>query len=227
VNPCFKGFSRHTLDFLVNLGVNNNKAWFEAHRKQYEEHVLAPLKDLVSDLSGTMLVIDPDLVTIPAVDRTISSIYRDTRFSHDKSFYKTCLWITFKRQIKEWKESPCFFFEITADSYRYGVGFYSAAKETMDRLRCFIDRKSVEFQKVVAIYKRQGTFVLEGEVYKKPLNPALSESLQQWYQRRNLYMVCNRDADARLFSRLILVDLREGFTILAPLYDFLWKVKSG
>lgn len=35
---------------------------------------------------------------------------------------KTCLWITFKRYSPDWKQAPCFFFEITADSYRYGMG---------------------------------------------------------------------------------------------------------
>lgn len=81
----FTGFSQNASAFLRDLAANNNKAWFEAHRQEYEEHLLEPLKALVSDLSGFMLSIDPDFMTIPAVDRTISRIYRDTRFSKDKS----------------------------------------------------------------------------------------------------------------------------------------------
>ncbi|HEX9080075.1 MAG TPA: DUF2461 domain-containing protein, partial [Desulfuromonadaceae bacterium] len=203
-----------------------HKAWFEAHRQEYEEHLLEPLKALVSDLAGPMLAIDPELVTIPAVDRTISRIYRDTRFSRNKSPYKTCLWITFKRQSPDWKTAPCFFFEIRADCYRYGMGFYGAERETMDNLRRYIENKPAEFRRAVACLGKQGTFVLEGERYKRPLDPALPDDLQEWHQRKNVYVVRNRVADGRLFTRAICDDLREGFRLLAPVYELLWRVRA-
>jgi uncharacterized protein (TIGR02453 family) len=174
-----------------------------------------------------MLAIDPDLIAIPAVDKTISRIYRDIRFSRNKSPYKTCLWITFKRPGPDWKEAPCFFFEITADSYRYGMGFYSASKQTMDRLRRYIEAKPAEFRRTIAPLARQGIFTLEGERYKRPLNPALPEDLQQWHQRKNLYLICNRAADSRLFTCGICDDLREGFAFLAPVYGMLWRARGG
>jgi uncharacterized protein (TIGR02453 family) len=163
----FNGFSPHALDFFANLGRNNNKAWFEAHRQEFEDYLMLPLKGLVSDLSGPMLGIDSEFVTMPAVDRTISRIYRDTRFSRDKSPYKTCLWITFKRHRTDWKDTPCYFFEITADTYRYGMGFYSATKDTMDSLRNFIDFNPVKFQRAISVLDEQKVFALEGERYKK------------------------------------------------------------
>ncbi len=55
----------------------------------------------------------------PQINRTISRIYRDTRFSKDKSPYKTTMWVTFKRPVKEWQNAPAYFFEITLESYRY------------------------------------------------------------------------------------------------------------
>jgi uncharacterized protein (TIGR02453 family) len=111
----FSGFSPESLEFFENLAAHNNKPWFEEHRDDFEQYLMEPLKSLVSDLSGAMLAIDPELVTIPAVDKTISRIYRDTRFSRNKSPYKTCLWITFKRRGPDWKTAPCFFFEISAN----------------------------------------------------------------------------------------------------------------
>ncbi len=55
----FKGFSPKTLKFLRGLKANNNKAWFQAHRADYEKYVLQPLRDLVIDLGDFMLDIDP------------------------------------------------------------------------------------------------------------------------------------------------------------------------
>jgi len=220
----FRGFPSKGLDFFRELAVNNNKVWFEAHRQEYEQFLLEPLKGLVAELAGAMLAIDPELVTIPAVDRTISRIYRDTRFSRNKSPYKSCLWITFKRPTKDWKDAPCFFFEVSAETYRFGMGFYSASRETMDRLREFIERRPAEFRKQVEFLEAQNTFVLEGGQYKRPLNPALPAELQEWHRRKNLYLVCNRDADGRLLSKKLADELRNGFTTLAPLYHFLWRV---
>ncbi len=221
----FSGFSPESLGYFERLAVNNNKLWFEEHRDDFEQFLMEPLKNLVSDLSAAMLAIDPELVVIPKVDKTISRIYRDTRFSRNKSPYKTCLWITFKRRSPEWKTAPCFFFEISADGYRYGMGFYSASKETMDSLRRFIEAKSAEFRKVVAAFGKQDIFTVEGERYKRPLNPALSDDLQKWHGRKNIYFICQRPMDGRLFTRGICDDLREGFDSLKPLYELLWRVR--
>lgn len=128
----FEGFLPETLEFLGNLEANNNKVWFEMHKQEYQEHLLQPLQDLVVDLSGFILTIDPYFETTPAINKTISRIHRDTRFSRDKSPYRSTMWITFKRSRKDWKDAPAYFFEISPDSYRYGMGFYSASKGTVE-----------------------------------------------------------------------------------------------
>ena len=74
MNDSFNGFSPNAVAFFEGLAANNTKAWFEAHRSDYEKYLLEPLKSLVIDLSGAMLEIDPDLITIPVVDKTISRI---------------------------------------------------------------------------------------------------------------------------------------------------------
>lgn len=225
MDTAFTGFSPSSLEFFEGLAANNNRAWFEAHRDEYEDYLMEPLRALVSDLAAPMLAIDPDLITVPAVDKTISRIYRDTRFSRNKSPYKTRLWISFKRLNPDWKTAPCFFFEISADGYRYGMGFYSASRETMDNLRRFIETKPAEFRNSVACLEGQSGFILEGECYKRTLNPTLPEELQQWHQRKNVYLICNRPIDGRLFTRGVFEELRDGFALLKPVYELLWRLK--
>ena len=223
----FKGFSLRTFDFLRDIQFNNNKTWFEDNRQVYQEDVLKPLKELVIDLWPVMISIDPKFEVNPATNKAISRIYRDTRFSKDKSPYKNNMWITFKRQSKDWKEAPCFFFEMFPDSYRYGMGFYSASKETMDKLREAIDSKQKEFLKIISPLFEQKAFEVEGEKYKRILDTTKSKELIDWYQRKNLYMVCNKKIDDRLFSRDLINDLVSGFQFLAPIYDYLWKIKNS
>ncbi len=97
----FNGFSVKTPDFLINLKANNNKSWFESNRRQYQELLLDPFRKLADDMGAFMLSIDPLLEIRPG--RAISRIYRDTRFARDKSPYKTTMWITYKRPVKNWQ----------------------------------------------------------------------------------------------------------------------------
>ncbi len=222
----FKGFSSGTIEFLKNLKANNNRQWFEVHKDDYNKYLFEPMQDLVIDLGEFMLSIDPELEVAPRVDKTISRIYRDTRFSKDKSPYKSTMWITFKRPLKDWQDKPAYFFEISADFYRYGMGFFSASKVTMDRLREFIDEKPKEFKKAISFYSKQKDFVAEGEKYKRILDEDKSDEINFWYQRKNLYFVCNRNIDNRLCSRKLADDLKSGFTLLSPVYNFLWSIKG-
>ena len=70
----FQGFSKATIKFFNNLKANNNKTWFENHRKEYEADILNPMRALVSDLSGHMLKIDSLFEVTPAIDKTISIV---------------------------------------------------------------------------------------------------------------------------------------------------------
>lgn len=177
----FQGFSKNTIGFLTELKQNNNKAWFEANRMRYQEHLLKPLVGLVTDLSGLMLSFDQYVEVSPAVGKTISRIYRDTRFSSDKSPFRNTIWITFKRPRKDWIDAPAYFFEISPESYRYGMGFYSAGKKTMDRVRQRISDDPAGFSKVISFYSRQHIFAIEGEKYKRVLNRNIPQELIDWY----------------------------------------------
>jgi uncharacterized protein (TIGR02453 family) len=221
----FRGFGEQTIRFLRDVREHNSKEWFERNRPVYERELLEPMRDLVADLSGTMLEIDPELETRPAVGKTISRIHRDTRFSRDKSLYRDAMWITFKRRSENWTDGPAFFFELRTDGYRYGMGFYSASKDTMDKLREWIDEEPEDFARTTAFYGRQKTFVIEGECYKRVLDPDKPESVLEWYQRKNIYLSCNREIDELLFSPKLADEIAAGFDMLGGLYHAFRKLR--
>ena len=132
----FTGFTRKTLEFLKNLKIHNNKTWFESHRPDYDQYLLRPMRQLVMELGEFMLTIDAGFEIQPAVNKTISRIFRDTRFSKDKSLFRSNMWVVFKNPDPNWKAKPGYFFEIYPNRYRYGMGFYSptpAKTESEDR----------------------------------------------------------------------------------------------
>ncbi len=221
----FRGYYPETLQFLKSLEKNNNKQWFEKHREDYQKFVLEPTRSLVNDLGEFMLKIDPRFEIAPAINKTISRIYRDTRFSEDKSLYRSNFWIVFKRQKKEWSTQGCaYFFEVFKDFYRYGMGFYDAAPVIMKKFREQIDENPKEFKKAIAFYSRQKIFSLEGENYKRIIDPSKPEAIQEWYQKKSMYLVCNRKINKTLFSRELINELKHGFNMIAPIYLFLQNV---
>ena len=225
-NLVFNGFTEATLQFLIEIKENNSKTWYEEHKSQYQAQVLQPMQALVAELGRFMLEIDPLFEITPAVDKTISRIYRDTRFSKDKSLYRDNIWLTFKRPSKSWLEAPSFYFEIFPNYYRYGMGFYTASKATMDRFRAMIDENPEHFLNVISFYQT-GCFALEGESYKKLLTQKHPQEILSWYQRKTFYLACNRDIDAKLFCRELIDELKEGFHMLVPLYNYLWDAKNS
>jgi uncharacterized protein (TIGR02453 family) len=222
----FEGFTKESLDFLTQVKVNNSKEWFQEHKSDYETLLVEPFRRLVSELSGDILKIDPLFDTTPAINRTISRIYRDTRFSKDKSLYRDSMWFTFKRPKDTWREAPAFFFEIYPDGYRYGMGYYSSTKESMDIFREMIDNKPQIFDSIVQNFKNQSTFVIEGDRYKKILNPSKTEEINEWYNRKNLYLVHNDNKVDKLFNSDLVCELKSGFGLLQEIYKYLCSVEE-
>ncbi len=221
-SPGFSGFSPQALKFLREVRSYNSRPWYQDNRDTYTEHLLVPFQNLVAALSGTMLSIDPNFETRPAINKTISRIHRDTRFSKDKSLYRDTMWLTFKHPSKEWQSKPAFFFELSPVGYRYGTGFYAARREGMDAFRERINNGTKQFLSSTAFYRKHKRFVLHGDLYKRLLPCDHAPEIQDWYQRKSWYLACNRDIDATLSSSALAKTLKRDFLQMKPLYQFVW-----
>ena len=118
----FDGFSPETLRFLRQLKGNNNREWFLAHKDIYEQKVKAPMTELVLDLGQAMKQVAPELVVDPK--RAIYRIYRDLRFSADKSPYKTHVAAIFVPRGIPKKTEACLYFHIEPAQVLVAGGVY-------------------------------------------------------------------------------------------------------
>jgi len=85
----FRGFTHETFAFLRDLEAHNDRAWFAENRERYECEVLGPQREFVDAIGSAFASIDQRVAAVAAVDGSIYRIHRDTRFSADKSPYKT------------------------------------------------------------------------------------------------------------------------------------------
>ncbi len=220
----FNGFTHETLNFFNEIHLNNNRIWFEENRDRFKKVVHTPFVELGRALSEPMSKIDPRFELRP--EKIISRMNRDVRFSRDKSPYRSNVWISYKRPQKEWMEAPAFFFELMPDSYRYGMGFFNAGKNTMDLFRKEMTDRKDEFLKISSALAKKEIFSILGDSYKRKIENGLPESLQEWYQKKNLYLMRTCDIGEELFNGEIASILSSGFKSMETLYKFLWSIKG-
>jgi len=221
------GFSERTLKFLVELRLRNDREWYMEHKPDYERYVLKPFQALVAALAPTMLSIDPQIETTPAVGKTISRVYRDSRFTADKSLYRDRAWITFLRKAKDMPDVPAFYFELFPSGYRYGVGFYSVSLKTMDEYRAMIARDEEGFLSIIKAISESRVFDLEGESYKRSRYAGAFPEIAEWYNRKNVYLAANgTDVSETFDSEKLIARLKEGFLALADIYRFWLRASS-
>lgn len=215
-----------TLDFLFENKLNNSKEWYHAHKGDYNELVLSPLAELVVQLEPTMRELDPELIIEPKVTRSISRIYRDTRFSKDKSLYRDNMWLIFIRDKKLYEGPPGFFFDISPRGFSYGMGFYQASSETMRCYRGMIANREPSFQKALAAYEAQKVFALGGDLYKRSKAPDEPENIRSWIDRKSVDFVCDSTDFSLLFSDSLHEVLAQQFRLLKPMYEFLLAAEA-
>jgi uncharacterized protein (TIGR02453 family) len=136
-----------TLTFLTALGQNNNKPWFEAHRPDYEAARRA-FEDLINAIIDEFRLAD-DLPALTAKD-CIARIYRDVRFSKDKSPYKTNLGaLVAPGGWKATRQGYYIHLEPGAHSMVAG-GLYAPTPDQLNRFRQAIDQHPAGFKKILA-----------------------------------------------------------------------------
>ena len=210
-------FSEKSLRFLDENHRRNSREWFDAHRAEYEEQVRQPMLELAGALIPTMLRIDPLLILEPK--RAVCRIFRDTRFSRDKTMFKRASWFVFQRS--KGMVHPVWFFEFTPEFHHFGCGYYTTPPKVMERVRALVlagDKRYREAQK--ALEGLPG-FSLEGDCYKRSRHPDAPAKQRDWLERRSVTALSFSRDRRRLFSRNLADRLAEAFRKLAPVYAFL------
>ncbi|MDR3181760.1 MAG: DUF2461 domain-containing protein [Planctomycetaceae bacterium] len=217
----FTGLSPKMLTYFRQLERNNNKPWFAEHRSEYLQYVAEPMKRLALELAPVIQELDPKAATEPR--RTVSRIYRDTRFAGDKTPYRPNVWIAFKRNIADWTKTPVYFFEVTGAEYFFGMGMYLANAATMRNFRRMIDADPQGFAEMIEPVNRSRLVSLVPEQYKRPLPCGHPAGVKTWYQSKTIAVIGTRAPDKTLFSPKIIDFITARFVLLKPLYDYLWK----
>ena len=131
-------FSPELFQFLKELGRNNNREWFTANKRRYEETVLGPSVRFAAEMGPKLARFSPHLtVDARPFGGSISRIYRDTRFSKDKSPYKTNVGIHFAHDRSSDSEQhlPGLYFHIEPGGSMVASGIWRPEPPALKRIR--------------------------------------------------------------------------------------------
>lgn len=118
-------FSEDSLRFLRELERHNTKAWFEQNKARYQESIIEPALAFVQALGARIATFSPHVAAEPRIGGSLFRIHRDTRFSADKSPFKTRVGMRFRdRRFLNGStcEGPIFYVEFDARTLRRGIG---------------------------------------------------------------------------------------------------------
>lgn len=218
----FKGFTPETFQFFADLKENNYKPWFDEHKHIYETEVLYPLKALAVALTPAFYEIDPEMDFRP--NKMISRIYRDIRFSKDKTPYKSHMWLSFQRPFvkttDDWTSFPGYYMEIGEEGVNFGMGMFQAKKRIMDVFRDKVEYEQSHFRNITEGLINDNGFILGGEEYKRPIINNLSAYYQPWIQRKGIYLHKNIPIGDILYSDKFVLYMEKQFSPLHSLYEF-------
>jgi uncharacterized protein (TIGR02453 family) len=131
--PRFSAFSPDALAFLRSLKRNNDREWFKAHKEQYERLLRGPMIALIGRLASDFRTFAPDLVASPKV--SLYRIYRDTRFSHDKTPLKTHVAAVFPCRGLAKHQGAGLYLEVSPRWVWVGGGMYAPATADLQAVR--------------------------------------------------------------------------------------------
>lgn len=165
----FSGFSKKTVKFFKDLETNNKREWFDENRNIFDDHVMLPATLFVKDMGERLQGIFPDIVADPRRDKSIFRINKDTRFSKDKTPYKTHLGIYFWDGDGKKLENPGFYFQCDSENILYGVGMHIFTKDHLKKYRDAVVHKKLgkELTQIINNINEEGDYILGWTKYKK------------------------------------------------------------
>jgi uncharacterized protein (TIGR02453 family) len=219
--PPFTGFPKKGLVFLRQLKRNNRRDWFENHREDYETTVKLPMQSLIAALQPHFSSFAPEFEVNPK--RSLFRIYRDVRFSKDKSPYKTHVAAHFVPRGKpKGIEGSGYYLHIEPAEVFVGAGIYMPDGDQLKRIRKAIASEPAECLALIknpALKKIFGK--IEGERLRRvPRGYSPDHPMAEWLRLKQFFVGASF-AVGKCHTPRFAEDVARVFKIATPLVRFL------
>jgi uncharacterized protein (TIGR02453 family) len=216
----FPGFSPDALSFLRALKRNNRREWFQPRKEKYEALIKAPMCELIECLNQEMARFAPQYIT--SAQKAVYRIYRDTRFSKDKTPYKTHVAGIFPRSNAVKREGAVFYFHFSEKELLVFGGVWNPERDELLAYRSHIQESHEELTEILAAPKLRRIFgALQGEqLSRMPKGIPVDHPAEGLLRQRQWYLEHKMEAKLICSPRLPR-ELARRFELMVPFLEFM------
>ena len=155
--------------FLAELRINNDRGWFQDNNGRYEADVRDPMLAFIADFAPRLREVSRHLVADPRPSGgSMFRIYRDVRFSKDKSPYKTQVAAHFRHNVGREVHGPGFYIHLEPEEIFAGAGMWHPDRDTLGRVRGVMAANPDRWRRSISSRQFKAEFTLGGESLKRP-----------------------------------------------------------
>lgn len=218
--PAHPWFAPEAIDFLRKLKRNNRREWFEARRDIYERELRQPMLALIEHVLNGMTSYAPDHLR-PA-KKCMLRIYRDIRFSADKSPYKTQVAAWWARHGAPKTSGSGYYLHLSATELVIAAGVYMPPPDQLYAIRNHLVAHHAEFARLLRSKKLLAKFEIHDPhpLSRPPKGFAADHPAIEWIKWRQWGVIATLPATEALKPSLPAL-VEERFRLAAPIVDFL------
>jgi uncharacterized protein (TIGR02453 family) len=217
----FPGFTPEALKFLKALKKNNTREWFQPRKEDYERLWRTPMIDLVTALQAEVAKIAPELAgQDPA--KAVMRIYRDTRFSKDKTPYKTWVAASLGRGGGMAKGGGGLYFHVGEEGAVIAGGIYAPSPEELRAVREYLSEHYEQFRKMIGAAKFKSLMgELQGETLTRvPKGFDCAHPAEDLLRKKQFYFHITLGADLVTTSALY-SEMAKRLKSVVPVVEFM------
>ena len=207
---------RNTISFLKKLKLNNNRDWFNNNKEEFKD-IQSGVKTFAQDVNDSLNVSDN-------IEKfKIFRIYRDLRFSKDKTPYKKNIGMAFHRAKPELRGG--YYLEISADESFIAAGFWNPSKDDLFRIRKEIEIDGQEFMRIINQKKIKDTWGdLHGEEVKTSPKGFKSEHEYIDLIKKKQFIFIKNLKEEEILDKNFHKQLISYFVSIRPFFDYMSEI---
>lgn len=192
-------FGPELFEFLEELEANNNREWFNENRERYEEEVREPAFDFIRAMGALLGEISPHMTARDTkVGGSLMRVFRDTRFSADKTPYKTNVGIQFRHVRGGDVHAPGYYVHLDTENCFFGAGSWMPDRDALAAYRIAIDERTDAWIAARDTCQSDG-WRMEGERLKRsPRDWSADHPMIEDLKRKSFIAVRDFDHDVAL-----------------------------
>ena len=215
-------FTPALFTFLRELRENNNREWFQANKGRYEADVRDPLLRFIADFALPLHELSAHFVADPRpVGGSLFRIYRDVRFSKDKSPYKTQAAAHFRHERGKDVHAPGFYLHLEPDDVFAGAGIWHPDTKSLTKIRDAIVANPAGWQRLTSDDEFRRRWQLGGDSLKRapkgfdPNHPLIEDL------RRKDFVTATSFTEEDACAPDFMGQLAQAYRTTAPVVEFL------